>query len=370
MLPPLLQRSDVRVMRLPFPNDIVRIDGALGVVRTDRGVSPRRLPTWTDARVTDLFLEFDVAATAGVRLAFRTSSSTIALTLRCNALRVNDQDFGVVVDLLVEGEHVARRDVPGTGLVHLREGAAAAGGSRWTSSTTDAAPSVLTFDGLGERHKQVEIWLPQGATCEVLALETSEPIEPPAEDNRPVWIHHGSSISHCTEALGPIDTWPGRAALSAGRSLIDLGFAGQAVVDQFVARVIRDTPADFISVKLGINVVGGRLMRERTFRSAVDGFLDTIRDGHPETPILVISAIACADFETDVADGELSLARSREILAEIVERRRGEHESTEYLDGRELLGPDEIADLPDGVHPSPAGYLRMADRFTRLALLS
>lgn len=34
-------------------------------------------------------------------------------------------------------------------------------------------------------------------------------------------------------------------------------------------------------------------MRERTFRPAVHAFLDTIREGHPDTPVLVISAVAC-----------------------------------------------------------------------------
>ena len=44
---------------------------------------------------------------------------------------------------------------------------------------------------------------------------------------------------------------------------------------------MRDTPADLISVKLGINLVNTDLMRLRAFGPAVHGFLDTIRDGHP-----------------------------------------------------------------------------------------
>ena len=52
---------------------------------------------------------------------------------------------------------------------------------------------------------------------------------------------------------------------------------------------MRDTPADLISVKIGINLVNTDLMRLRAFGPAVHGFLDTIREGHPSTPLLVVS---------------------------------------------------------------------------------
>ena len=37
------------------------------------------------------------------------------------------------------------------------------------------------------------------------------------------------------------------------------------------------------------------------------------------------------------------------------------------MDGRELFGPDDLADLPDGLHPNAAGYRTMGERFARLA---
>ena len=58
---------------------------------------------------------------------------------------------------------------------------------------------------------------------------------------------------------------------------------------------MRDPPADLISVKIGINLVNTDLMRLRAFAPAVHGFLDTIRDGHPTTPLLVVSPILLPD---------------------------------------------------------------------------
>ena len=71
--------------------------------------------------------------------------------------------------------------------------------------------------------------------------------------------------------------------------LVNLGFGGSALLDPFVARTMRDTPADLISIKIGINLVNADVMRTAGVHPAVHGFLDTIRDGHPDTPLLVVS---------------------------------------------------------------------------------
>lgn len=113
------------------------------------------------------------------------------------------------------------------------------------------------------------------------------------------------------------------------------------------------------------------------------GFLDTIRDGHPDTPLLLISPVHCPALEeapgptatgpdgritalgdpADVARGALSLTVVRAELARIVAARRTYDPHLHHLDGHELLGPDEAADLADGLHPTAAAYRRMGKRF-------
>ena len=114
---------------------------------------------------------------------------------------------------------------------------------------------------------------------------------------RRVWLHHGSSISHGSDAESPTTTWPALAASLGGVELVNLGFGGSALLDPFTARAMRDTPADLISVKIGINLVNTDLMRLRAFGPAVHGFLDTIREGHPTTPLLVVSPLLCPIHE-------------------------------------------------------------------------
>ncbi|WP_225877363.1 GDSL-type esterase/lipase family protein, partial [Streptomyces resistomycificus] len=216
-----------------------------------------------------------------------------------------------------------------------------------------------------------------------VALRADGEVLAPLPDGRRRWVHHGSSISHCIEADGPTGTWPVVAAALGGVEVINLSQAGNALLDPYVARTIRDTPADLISLKVGINIVSLSAFRLRTFGPAVHGFLDTIRDGHPDTPLLLVSPVSCPALEeapgptttgpdgrltalgdpADVARGALSLAVVRAELARIAAARQTSDPHLHYLDGRELLGPDETDDLADGLHPTAAAYRRMGKRF-------
>jgi lysophospholipase L1-like esterase len=198
-------------------------------------------------------------------------------------------------------------------------------------------------------------------------------------------VHYGSSISHCTDAETPDRTWPQQVADGQGWRLRNLGLAGSAQLDAAVARVIGDLPADLITLKVGINVTNADSMRVRAYRPALEGFLDTIRERRPETPIVLISAIACPAQESspgpivftpngfaaarrDVQDDSdaLTLRETRAIAAAVVERRRSSDPRIAYLDGRELLAEAEAALLPDGLHPGQQGMDLIAERFRRL----
>ena len=63
-----------------------------------------------------------------------------------------------------------------------------------------------------------------------------------------------------------------------------------------VGRMIRDLPADLIGLKLGINMMSGSC-NDRTFRAAAIGLIQTIRDGHADTPMAVVSPIYNAPRE-------------------------------------------------------------------------
>lgn len=74
-----------------------------------------------------------------------------------------------------------------------------------TETLLPGAPGTIRFTDLPDRHKTVEIWLPHNETAELIALRSDHPMEG-CPITRPIWLHHGSSISHGSNALHPTDT--------------------------------------------------------------------------------------------------------------------------------------------------------------------
>ncbi|MFH9611302.1 GDSL-type esterase/lipase family protein [Streptomyces sp. NPDC017448] len=372
----------------PITADILR--GALDLERTERGVLPHRLPARARRQIPDGQLAMAESQPSGVRLAFRTRATAVELdvvaTKRVYAGAPPRPDG--VYELLVDGRLTARAGVPDGDTLTIDM---AAGATRVRPGPTE----TLRFTGLPGDEKDVEIWLPHDETTCLVALRTDAPVLSPRPSGRPVWLHHGSSISHGSNATAPTGTWPALAASLGGAELINLGFGGGALLDPFTARAMRDTPADLLSVKIGINVVNADLMRSRAFGPAVHGFLDTLREGHPTAPLLVVSPICCPIHEdtpgpsapdtsamsegrlrfratgdpAETAAGKLTLTVIRDELARLVEQRAATDPRLYHLDGLDLYGPSDHAELPlpDALHPDPAAHRRIAERFARHA---
>ncbi|MDW6061142.1 SGNH/GDSL hydrolase family protein [Streptomyces sp. FXJ1.4098] len=372
----------------PVTADLLR--GALDLERTAHGLLPHRLPARARAQSADAQLAMVESQPSGVRLVFRTEATAVELdtlpTKRIYAGAPPRPDG--VYDLLVDGRLAGQASVAGGNTLTLDMATGAA-------EHRPGPVGTLRFTGLPDGVKDVEIWLPHNETTELVALRTDAPVEPAPDRGRKVWLHHGSSISHGSDAASPTTTWPALAASLGGVELINLGLGGSALLDPFTARALRDTPADLISVKIGINLVNADLMRLRAFTPAVHGFLDTIREGHPTAPLLVVSPILCPIHEdtpgpslpdfTDLsagrlrfratgdpaerASGKLTLGVIRDELAGVVAQRSAEDPNLYYLDGRDLYGRADAAELPlpDELHPDAATHRRMGERFAELA---
>ncbi|MFC7549695.1 SGNH/GDSL hydrolase family protein [Plantactinospora sp. GCM10030261] len=372
----------------PISTDLLR--GALDIQHTASGLLPHRLPAWARAQYTDGQLAMVEAQPAGVRLKFRTRATAVeldTLPTRHTYTGLPSRPDGVY-DLLVDGHLTDRASVTGGDTVTIDMASG-------TTQHRSGPPGTIRFTGLSDRVKDVEIWLPHNERTELVALRTDAPVTPAPDQDRRVWLHHGSSISQGSNATSPTATWPAIAASLGGVDLVNLGFGGSALLDPFTARTMRDTPANLISVKIGINLVNADLMRLRAFAPAVHGFLDTIRDGHPTTPLLVVSPIYCPIHEDTPgpgafdlaalatgqvrfratgdpgqrASGKLTLRVIRDELARITAQRAADDPNLHHIDGLDLYGEADFVDLPlpDQLHPDTAAHRRIAERFTRQA---
>lgn len=362
------------------------VHGVAELETVDRGLRPHRLPRTVRERDVDPQLSLMEAQPSGARIAVVTEARRIELEVHATrvAYRMMPRPRGAI-DVVIDGTHVLTQPLTGGDAVELDL-------ATGTGSTTTGGSDRIVLDDLAPGRKSVEFWLPHNEAVDLVRLRSDLPLEP-APGNGPLWVHHGSSISQGSNAAHPIGIWPVIAARRAGARLQNLGFGGSALVDPFVARVIRDAPADLISVKLGINVVNLDAMRLRTFVPAVQGFLDTIRDGHPTTPLLLISPLYCGIHEAtpgpgsidvtsigteavrftatgtrgDTAQGRLNLQVIRDALADVVRARRDDPH-LHYLDGLRLYGAADAEDhpLPDALHPDGETHRLIGTRFADL----
>lgn len=356
----------------------IEIVGALALNDAVGGTRPSRLPLASRVQVPSIGMQMMADTTAGVRIRFASECTRIELSMTANLIEFPAAagPLSSCVDLVIDGKLVAStpfatgRAIYDPGRDHL--------------AVDEGDPETIVFESLSPIYKVVEIWLPHTAIVTLRSLRLDASAQP-AVDERARWVHHGSSISHCLEATHPTATWPAVSAERAGLHLVDLAFAGNALLDPFVARVIRDQPASVISLKLGINLVNTDCMTRRAFTPAVHGFLDTIREDHATTPLVVVSPIYCPSAEdrpgptaitaenplahslaTDpIRNDALTLRWIRAELDRIVTIRAREDPHIHYVNGLSLFDLTDAQDglLPDGLHPDEEGYARIGHRF-------
>ena len=272
------------------------------------------------------------AMPAGVRIAFRTDSTWVAGTY-------STFPEGIAIDLCADGKFVASVPLNGKNTFH--------------------------FDGLAAGEKSIELWLSHFGQVRIHQLSIADGASlTPYQDDQPRWITYGSSITQCRSAPRPTQTWPAIVARANNLNLTCLGFGGQCHLDTLIARQIRDMPADFLSMCVGINIYGGGTLNLRTFRPSILGFVQIVREKHPDTPFVLMSPIFGVQREDTPNTVGFTLQAMREEVAAAANTLWAQGDThIHYIDGLSIFGPDSAHLLPDDLHPNPEGYQLMGERF-------
>lgn len=313
--------------------------GAVSLEQREDGIKPWRIP-YQDY---DLFppngIDSKAEICAGVRICFQTDSTALKLGFAPAAGEAR-------LDCLIDGQMSS-------------------------SAAIGAGATEAYFTGLNSGLKEVVLYLPQniGMTITSLWIEPQAAVTN-APKGQTKWVTYGSSITQCAGAYSPSRTWPAIAARESGLDLTCLGFSGNCHLEPMVAKMIRDVPADFISLAVGINVYGAASLRPRTFQSALIGMLVTIREKHKHTPVLVISPLYAAHREVNDNLLGFNLPMMRDIVSQTVELLRARGDQHLYrMSGLDLLGESDAAYLPDDLHPDGAGYELIGSRFVNQVIL-
>jgi hypothetical protein len=299
---------------------------------------PRRLPCRANQTFHEALLQRSLDG-AGVRLRFHSSTATLSLGVDpCLDMAVMEPKADWTLDLYVDGQLFKRLRTPRQPAVHAFQGWDA--GEHTFEFYADVL-SPMRFTG---------VWIDSDALVSQIP------------DPRPRWLVYGSSITQCGQAAGPGETWPAIVGREAGLNHINLGFGGMAALDNAVARLMAKLPADLISVCFSVNNYAA--YTPRTFRAAVLGFIQTIRDYHPHTPMACVSPIWSEPRETQASETRLALPFMRKEVGAAVKAMidLGDRRLA-YVNGLELFGPRFAALMPDSLHPDAQGCRALAQEY-------
>ena len=314
-------------------DDRISWNGAVSVEHTEEWTSPWRLPyTWKPWLQAGLKTEAE--RSSGVRIAFRSDTERIA----CEIEPYSEERIKWKVDLCIDGAFHSSVELDGV--------------------------DAFAFEELPAGTKNIEMWLPQGRFFHLKSISVSDGASvEPLPDTRPKWITYGSSITHCFYSERPTQTWPAIVSRLGGYNLQNLGFSGNCHLDIPVALTMRDLPADYLSMCVGINISGGSLS-ERTFRQSITGFAMIVREKHPDTPFVIMSPIISPPREVESEGCMWTLPKMREEVYTAVEELKAYGDkNVYYVDGLAIMGEEQAHLLPDNCHPYEEGDKVMGQRF-------
>lgn len=320
-------------------------DGAVSFEHGDGWIKPWRIPfeqrlLFGKTAIDDMMI-CRAGMPAGVRIVFYSDTTSIEGEIAA----IIPNEFNVVATL------AARLDLVCDGALHttfeLGEG------------------TRFRFDGLPKGEKLIELWLPEYREFRLRSFSLSVGATLRRhQDTRRRWLVYGSSYTQSRGAGSPCYTWPAVAARAHDLNHINLAYGGQCHLDSMVARLLRDMPADFLSMEVGVNIQGRGTLDDRAFRAALIGFVRIVRERHPDTPFAVSSALYAWERETTRNQVKLTLADTRGIVQEAVAALRATGDSNvHYFNGLDFLGEAEKELVEDHVHPNVEGYKVLGRKF-------
>ncbi|PHX76503.1 MAG: hypothetical protein CK543_06015 [Flavobacteriales bacterium] len=224
-----------------------------------------------------------------------------------------------------------------------------------------ARPDEITNEknlttGLSSKDRECLLYLPLRNGIEKLEIGIPEDASftlPPERPSgmKPI-VFYGTSIVQGVAASRPGMTYPALICRHLDRPMINLGFAGNAVCEPEMASLLAELdPAVYIIDPLP-NMTA-QMVKERT-----GNLIATIREAHPNTPIIMVENTEMGDAPTN-PNRRNGYAAANLELRKIYEQRLKEGDGKlYYIHGDKLLGTDGEGTV-DRVHPSDLGFMRM-----------
>ncbi|MBW5482521.1 GDSL-type esterase/lipase family protein [Streptomyces bambusae] len=310
----------------PYLRGVAWRDGSGRVLRADPA-DTMRLPWDTGERAT---------LPIGVRLEFTAQAPAHAVEIHYRAT--------------VPGPTDALRDLSHGFALWNREGLL-------TEVFTEPAHESVVRIGLPAGPGPYTVHPPEGQSPLVLGLRGIGGALAPAPA-APRWVVHGDSITEGWWSTRPAHGWPAVAGRALGWDTVNLGYAGAARGELAVAEQLAALPAEALTLAFGTNCWTRVPHTAPLLYETTRAFLELVRQGHPRTPLLLLSPVLRPDAERTPNRLGATLGALRDAMERAVgDRIAAGDDRLALLPGRDLLGPEHLA---DGLHPNDAGHALLA----------
>ncbi|MCX7011718.1 MAG: GDSL-type esterase/lipase family protein [Candidatus Sumerlaeota bacterium] len=267
----------------------------------------------------------------GGRIRFSSDTSRLAIRAQAAQEHVNP----CMIDLYVDGRFLHSVDLVG------------------------AEPRELTlFDKKERAPKDITVYLPHTHEIRVLAFGVDEDAHlaapKPFALERPL-VCYGSSVLQGTGANHPSMTYPAILARRLNLDLVNLGFGGSGKAEPEVVALVNQLDACCYLFDLGKSYGAQSI-------EVYGRMLDTIRAGHPDVPIIVITPIYSTKEVTEAGYEEKSENLRTLMRQAAADRAKAGDTHMFVVEGLELFGAGDVDAFHDSLHPNDQGDDRMAMR--------
>ena len=216
----------------------------------------------------------------------------------------------------------------------------------------DPAPrEYMLYLALYDEVKTLEIGVPAGYSLSIPEADT------PRSD-RPI-VMYGTSILQGGCASRPGMAFTNIIARRFDRTVINLGFSGNAFLDDEIAELMASVEAPSVYVLDYVPNASVEMIEERGER-----FFRTLRDAHPDVPVIFVEDPQFAHLVVDRAIAD-EVRRKNAAQKALFQRLRKAGERKIYYVGSPGMTGDDGEAFVDGIHLTDLGMVRYADHIHR-----
>lgn len=282
---------------------------------------------------------------SGGRIRFRTDSNKLLIRLeypRAPGMR-NMHAFGQTgVDLYLDGVY------RGTAIA--------------TPEAKTGVPLEHTYFDFEDRprvEREVTLYLPLYMPVKVLGIgvdgKADFSVPRPFALPKPV-VFYGTSITQggCASRSGL--SYQAILGRMLNLDFVNLGFSGNGKGEPEVARMVAEIDASCFVLDFAQN--NGTV---KSLAAVYEPFIGALREKHPQVPILAVTPISNA---REALTRDSRNEGMRRHIRQVVSRRIAQGDTNlQLMEGTDLLGPDRLDGLVDGIHPNDLGFQWMAEGF-------